>query len=402
LVVGIWIFSFCCYPRFVKRRRIVLLLFGIAAIIFTAVLWPDEREPEYQGKKLSEWMAILYRDDNSELGSRERQKALDAIRHIGTNALPIALIWIQFEPSRLRFRIQDKLEKLPFRLGDRPPLNVVGTDKGFEKSHWAETVFAFLTTNAVSAVPELTRFISDRKAFYAAHAAAFALGQIGKEGLPALLATLSDTNSPTRAVAAQHISHIERTEAAQAVPVLIRYLDDPDLYVAEAVYTTLGHLHIEGGIAVPALIQAAHNPRSELRAGAVACLGRFGDHSRPAIPTLLQCLDDSNLSVAIAAAQALGTLRLEPDLVVPELAKCLENDDPSRLRSAMTALASFGSSARPAIPAILRILTDPEGPPLMMTATNALAQIAPECFEKVKADIERPDLEKNRPNDPSP
>jgi hypothetical protein len=42
----------------VKRERrifLVLLACGVVAVV-VALVWPREREPEYQGTKLSEWL----------------------------------------------------------------------------------------------------------------------------------------------------------------------------------------------------------------------------------------------------------------------------------------------------------------------------------------------------------
>src|SRR4051812_26853176 len=44
--------------RWIMRRRRVLIIAAciFVAAVLTVVLWPREREPKYQGKKLSEWI----------------------------------------------------------------------------------------------------------------------------------------------------------------------------------------------------------------------------------------------------------------------------------------------------------------------------------------------------------
>jgi hypothetical protein len=75
-----------------KRRP---LFFIVAACIVGAIigllLWPSKREPQYNGVSLSLW---LVRYDS---GIKAQDEAVDAIRHIGTNALPFLLRWIQHE-----------------------------------------------------------------------------------------------------------------------------------------------------------------------------------------------------------------------------------------------------------------------------------------------------------------
>src|SRR5262245_367846 len=74
---------------FAKRRRVVIVVAAVVvAAVMAAVLWPKEREPEYQGKKLSEWINV---------GSREGPEAVQAI---GTNALPCLVRWISYHEPR--------------------------------------------------------------------------------------------------------------------------------------------------------------------------------------------------------------------------------------------------------------------------------------------------------------
>jgi hypothetical protein len=77
----------------VKRRRLFIIIVAVlAAVILVFTLWPREREPEYNGITLTAWL--------SQYGSRNSlgiDEAPDAIRHIGTNALPYLIRWIQYE-----------------------------------------------------------------------------------------------------------------------------------------------------------------------------------------------------------------------------------------------------------------------------------------------------------------
>jgi hypothetical protein len=72
-----------------KRRVYLILVVVVLAGVLVAVFRRD-REPEYGGKRLSEWVdgyAMQIRN----AGSNE------AIRHIGTNAVPYLLKWIRYE-----------------------------------------------------------------------------------------------------------------------------------------------------------------------------------------------------------------------------------------------------------------------------------------------------------------
>jgi hypothetical protein len=92
----------------VKRGwRVFLVLLGCVVVAAVAALmWPKEREPEYQGKKLSEWLELATLEaghpvDPARLGA---SPAGEAVRQIGTNGLPYLLKAISYEPSAARER----------------------------------------------------------------------------------------------------------------------------------------------------------------------------------------------------------------------------------------------------------------------------------------------------------
>jgi len=96
-----------------------------------------------------------------------------------------------------------------------------------------------------------------------------------------------------------------------------------------------------------------------------------------ALPGLIHCLEDKDAEVAEAAAKALGQAELEPDLVVPALTASLQRAVVRR--AAITALGKFRDQARPAVPALVGLLTDPV-PLIRHLATNALLRIDPEAL----------------------
>src|SRR5205814_5346205 len=81
-----------------KKTRVFLLFATLIALLGGLLLLPrGEKEPVYQGRSLSSWVKQL--DDGERAGgfawrswrtnlTPEQIEAEDAIRHIGTNALP--------------------------------------------------------------------------------------------------------------------------------------------------------------------------------------------------------------------------------------------------------------------------------------------------------------------------
>jgi hypothetical protein len=99
----------------VKRRRVILILLAcLMAGVVAFIVWPGEREPEYQGKKLSEWLTLYSQTFSDESGRKEAHaSAAQAVRHIGTNAIPYLLKWIRYETPDWRNKLESHIEKLP-------------------------------------------------------------------------------------------------------------------------------------------------------------------------------------------------------------------------------------------------------------------------------------------------
>src|SRR3954469_118256 len=71
------------------KKRVAILVCGVAvAAVVAVVFWPGPKEPEYQGKKLSEWVAMR----TSHPGECEQ-----AVKAIGTNAVPQLLTLVRYE-----------------------------------------------------------------------------------------------------------------------------------------------------------------------------------------------------------------------------------------------------------------------------------------------------------------
>jgi hypothetical protein len=63
-----------------KRRRLLLILSGcIASITLAFLVWPCEREPEYAGVRLSEWLERYARTHSKNSDLAAASKAIDAI-----------------------------------------------------------------------------------------------------------------------------------------------------------------------------------------------------------------------------------------------------------------------------------------------------------------------------------
>src|SRR6185503_10900828 len=82
-----------------RKRRIVWILLGAVLVLLAAGGWLlPSREPVYQGRKLSEWMAGV---GNYERGFYD-SNTVYAVREIGTNAIPWLLNELDAKDSWLK------------------------------------------------------------------------------------------------------------------------------------------------------------------------------------------------------------------------------------------------------------------------------------------------------------
>jgi hypothetical protein len=160
----------------VKRRRVFIIVSGcVTALVAALLLWPHEREPEYNGATLSTWL--------SRCGSTNLEESLaagDAIRHMGTNALPLLLRWIQHEPG-WRDSLGKKILKWPV-VGGRPDVQRLICGETQHRADTAVTAFKILGLEARPALPELRRLAHNSQAPQTANRATECLISTTPEG----------------------------------------------------------------------------------------------------------------------------------------------------------------------------------------------------------------------------
>lgn len=177
------------------------------------------------------------------------------------------------------------------------------------------------------------------------------------------------------------IIHALGPMAKPAIPDLFRMLQSKD-NMNVASYALAGI----GPDAIPPLTDTLTNANPRVRMCAATGLGCLGPQARQAEPALLQCLKDEDHFVQERAAHSLGLIGGNPATIVPALVQCLEHEtDAFGSTLIIATIARFGTNARPAIPALIKIIESKR----IVVAGHALG-----ALRKIDPDAARPYFEK--------
>jgi hypothetical protein len=157
----------------------------------------------------------------------ERERAEDAVRHIGTSAVPYLLVWMQYEPAAWRNTLNNSacLSKVRnWRILE---------DTRFIRQLGATLAFQTSLPGAEDAIPELGRMLNNAHTPESAERAVDVLAYLGGAGLPPMIEFLTNThglasltNSRGAVSPATYVLH--RLNSLEAVPSLPEMLTSPD------------------------------------------------------------------------------------------------------------------------------------------------------------------------------
>jgi hypothetical protein len=254
--------------RKVPQIALAVSLVAAGGVIAWQVL--REREPVYQGKRLSAWLEGYDFPKNQQAW----QQTDEAIRQIGSKATLTLLQMLRVSDSALW---KQKLLALAYK----QHFIKIHHIKAWGQNWRAANALGALGSDAVGAVPELIHLYENPISGPSQRYTLMALGKIGpaaKMAIPSLLRTVStSTDEDVRASAVFALGGIH-AEPERVVPVLIKCLADTSIDVQS---------------------EAAEGP------------GKFGESAKPAIPTLVVLLQNPNQDVINHARAAL--LRIDPE-----------------------------------------------------------------------------------------
>jgi hypothetical protein len=141
-----------------RRPFFIIVAVCIVGAIIGLLLWPSKREPEYNGVPLSAWLERNFEGGGKDGSSR------DAIRHIGTNAVPFLLRWIQYDvPGWRNARIRI-ISKFPTAFQNTRCVQRMLVNRPFHRAEISVSAFELLGLEAKFALPELQRLANNPKA----------------------------------------------------------------------------------------------------------------------------------------------------------------------------------------------------------------------------------------------
>ncbi len=355
-----------------ERRRILFGVFvsGLLAGFGWFVL--RQHEPAFQGKSLSIWLERAFPSRGFYSGVPPREAA-DAMAGIGTDGLPVLLRFVAAKDTTGRRVLAQFAHEFPF-------LHLPNQEHRAEKATWA---FEVLGPKARPAIPALVRLLNDKDTLVRINAACAlgALGEAAPEAVPALIDVLSRSSGPApqaaalRDAAANALGRIG-SAALPAIPHLAA--------LTNVLSAELALIKIKGDSLLPFLQRL--NDRSDVgqwvRAARLAA--DLGTNAEPAIPALLSALNSTNRSIQQQSCYALSRIHQRPELCIPALIVLLDSPAPETRYTALIGLHAFGSEAKPAVPAIIRMIQQSDHWYwLQSEGTNALAGIDPLAAAKI-------------------
>ncbi len=286
-----------------KRQRLFLLLVCALVAGVALMLLSRTHEPSYNGRSLSDWLVGL----TNYHGDDDTDQAAEAIRQIGTNAIPYLVQYSHYTPWPLRVKAAEGIAALGKRVGRGWRLR---GSRSEARAQGAFDALAILGPAAVVTIPDLTQLAADTGDLGRASQAIATLGYMGAQALSPLMAILTNQQARLRPQAAMSLSQLG-TKARPAVTILIEYLRDPKEDLAALSAMSLGKMRQEPSRVVPALITALQDPRPRVRHYAAEALGQFGDQAASAVPALVKLLNDPDEGPRQGATNALRSIAPE-------------------------------------------------------------------------------------------
>ncbi len=277
-----------CNPRPVRRRSKILLLGACILIALIAVCFfcLRDNEPSYNGRTLSAWLRVY---GDASVQSEQKENSRQSVIAIGTNAIPALLKWTTFEQLQRDRRYFALWRRLPHRILKNHFIISVAL-RTMEHIAIAQDGFSILGTNAIPAIPELSRRFCNTTNREQADIAAISLQCMGEPGFQfftnAIVAGWTKSQTLMAIGAIGPMRHRLGTNVLSAVPLLIATANTSDVEIADKAASTLADLGACADQVVPVIVRRLNSTNAAVRSHLIYCLLDFGDAAKTAIPAV--------------------------------------------------------------------------------------------------------------------
>jgi hypothetical protein len=258
-----------------RRNKIVLGFVGIVMVAVTVVLVLSKpRMPEYQGKTLEAWIEASYGDAGK---VQIDSNAASAVRRIGTNAIPVLLNWVLYEPTAWNVKAVALFDRWFPNASGTQVRSWLAHERAIERAERAKEGFYILGPKASPAIPILLEHLPKARSANVKYNIMYCLGTIQPE-VKTLAGRVSYQNAEVAEAAVEGLEMWGASEPETAVPALAKALrNSPYANVRRAAAKALGNFRQPGELAVDMLKAAAgSDPDGEVRAEAAKALGVVG------------------------------------------------------------------------------------------------------------------------------
>jgi hypothetical protein len=313
------ILDFRCTPfdNAVVQKRVQIAFAVMLATVGFWLTWlilnDSPQEPVYRGRSLSEWLEGC---DKSHWVGTEWRDSTEAVRQIGTNAIPTLLRKLRQKDSAFTLKVISAVERQRF-------VHIrIRHVSAAAQNHKAAVGFEALGPSAQIEVPALIKIFEENISADSESETANSLGWIGpaaSEAIPSLLTGLTNSNYFVRWQIVRALLQIHAEANAQAVsafvqhnvepnllvPALAKSLADPSPNVRRTALNGLAGYHFSAKPAIPTVVNCLNDVFSDIQEQAVDILAGFGADAKAASPTLVRLLDSPNERVRLHALEAL-------------------------------------------------------------------------------------------------
>jgi HEAT repeat protein len=339
----------------------LLTLLGMLGVSLPSARAADD--PEYMGRKKSEWLEMLKTDENA----RRRKLAATALSQIAI-ANPTTYKEIVSVLGRaLNNDIGSGVRQQAALFLGQSALKVLEKDSDLDPRNVVQDLADNLR---VEKEADVRKEVATALGLY---------GKAAKAGVQPLVKVLADSDAGVRAAAAEALGRIG-ADAKAGAPGLISLIKDADATVRAAAIFSLGRVEPDDAAAAAAairpLVKGEADP--ELRKAAVTSLCLLGDRSAAVVQSIAAALQDENPEVRQRTAQSMSKLGSAVKIVESELTKVIKTDADKLVRSyaVRTLSEGFGADAVNLIPMLIERLKADADPEVRIVIAEELGGIA--------------------------